>query len=176
MYGSVQDRELYEGQGLGVAPIAVAGAATGAIKKIGGLIGGLLGGGGPPYANAVDRVKDAYKYAMSGGTAPRKYKPSGTDPYAPVEYLGRIAAITAQGSQYKEARQAALTAVQNIAASGPEPNKSAAAALLAGSAPSQPYPATSVPTPSLPSSGQVGTVALVGGAALLAIMILRRRR
>lgn len=45
MYGSVQDRELYEGQGLGIAPIAVAGAATGAIRKIGSAISGLLGGG-----------------------------------------------------------------------------------------------------------------------------------
>ncbi len=163
MYGPDQDRESY----LGVVPLAVAGVATGAIKGVSKVLGGLFGGGGPPYADAVDRVKQAKKDALSGQTSAKSY---GDATKAPVKYLSDIAGLTASGSRYPEARAAASKALQLVADSAPEPNRGEAAAALGGGGTPEAYAAPA------PSGMPMGSMVLAGGLALLAFTMLRKGR
>jgi hypothetical protein len=149
-------------------PVAVP-AATSVVRGIGKVLGGIFGGGGPSYANAVKRVQSALKYGLQGGTAPKRYAPGGTETLPPVQYLANVAA----GSKYSEARQAATLALQRLASEAPEPVRTQAVQAMASAS-----PATAVP----PDEGGSATGGTGTGTALLvaavgaAVLLSRRRR
>ena len=105
-----------------------------------GIAGGLLGSGGPSYANGLKRVAGWRKDAIAGDVAA-------------AQSLVKSAGLQGNpGSQYSETRTAARVALADVAIQSQSPDaRAVAAAALAG---------VGVALPSTPNGPQMGTPTL----------------
>lgn len=172
MYGPNQDRRLYTG--LGVAPVIV-GAASGLVKGISSIFGG--NNTQAAYDSRVKNVNDLAAKARAGDIGAYHALGVRAGVPSPVDVPSYNDGTGGGGKSGKPIR---VGSVSDWVGRSDRPWKLAQQLYdsMASQYASTAVVAAGVPSPVLkvPSSGQVGTVVLVAGAALLGLMVFRSRR